>query len=126
MPMKGRLHWQGRIPLVVPLVSLLQGASAAARKPNVIIILTDDQGFDELGVTDNLLVHTPHMDRLADQGVSLVNFNVMPVCSPTIPSGLSAGKQPGWFGMIRPSEAGEASTAEDAASSPFPAYSVGT
>jgi arylsulfatase A-like enzyme len=52
-------------------------------KPNVIIVLTDDQGFGELGVTGNPLIHTPRMDRLAAQGVSLVNFHVMPVCSPT-------------------------------------------
>jgi len=65
------------------LVILLQAASAADRKPNVIIVLTDDQGFAELGATGNPVVRTPHMDRLAGQGVSLLNFNVMPVCSPT-------------------------------------------
>lgn len=52
-------------------------------KPNVVIILTDDQGFGELGVTGNPLVRTPHMDRLAAQGVAFTNFHVMPVCSPT-------------------------------------------
>ena len=64
--------------------STSQGLSAdSSRRPNVIIILTDDQGFGELGVTGNPLIRTPHMDRLARQGVSLVNFHVMPVCSPT-------------------------------------------
>ncbi len=47
------------------------------------MILTDDQGYGELGVTGNPLIRTPHMDRLAAQSVSLVNFHVMPVCSPT-------------------------------------------
>ena len=51
--------------------------------PNVVVILTDDQGFGELGVTGNPIIRTPHIDRLAAQGVSLANFNVMPVCSPT-------------------------------------------
>jgi len=58
-------------------------APAAAPQPNVLIILTDDQGFGELGATGNPIVRTPHMDRLAKQGVALMNFNVMPVCSPT-------------------------------------------
>ena len=56
---------------------------AAQRRPNVVIILTDDQGFGELGATGNPLIRTPHIDRLAAQGVSLTNFQVMPVCSPT-------------------------------------------
>ncbi len=51
--------------------------------PNVVVILTDDQGFGELGVTGNPVIRTPHIDRLASQSVSLANFHVMPVCSPT-------------------------------------------
>ncbi|MGO8745176.1 MAG: arylsulfatase [Thermoguttaceae bacterium] len=51
--------------------------------PNIVILLTDDQGFGELGATGNPLIRTPHIDRLAAQGVSLTNFHVMPVCSPT-------------------------------------------
>ena len=58
-------------------------AAAANAKPNVIIILTDDQGFGELGATGNPLVRTPHMDRFAAQGASLTDFHVMPVCPPT-------------------------------------------
>jgi arylsulfatase A-like enzyme len=58
-------------------------AAQTAAKPNVIIILTDDQGFGELGATGNPVIHTPHIDGLATQSVSLVNFCVMPVCSPT-------------------------------------------
>jgi len=58
-------------------------AAPAAKQPNVIIILTDDQGFGELGATGNPVIHTPHIDRLASQAVALTNFNVMPVCSPT-------------------------------------------
>ncbi len=64
----------------------MTGPVAAAEKslrPNVVVILTDDQGFGELGATGNPVIHTPQIDRLAKQGVSLVNFHVMPVCSPT-------------------------------------------
>jgi arylsulfatase A-like enzyme len=40
-----------------------QAISAAETKPNVVIILTDDQGFGELGVTGNPIVRTPQMDH---------------------------------------------------------------
>jgi arylsulfatase A-like enzyme len=56
---------------------------AAQSKPNVIVLLTDDQGYGELGVTGNPIVRTPHLDHFARQSVSLANFYVMPVCSPT-------------------------------------------
>lgn len=59
------------------------GLAAEPSKPNVIIILTDDQGYGELGATGNPIVHTPHIDAFARQSVSLTNYNVMPVCSPT-------------------------------------------
>jgi arylsulfatase A-like enzyme len=62
---------------------LASGADAAGRRPNVLIILTDDQGFAELGVTGNPIVHTPAIDHFASQSVYLTNYHVMPVCSPT-------------------------------------------
>ena len=58
-------------------------AAAADAKPNVILLLTDDQGFGELGAMGNPLVRTPHIDRFVAQAASLTNFHVMPVCSPT-------------------------------------------
>jgi arylsulfatase A-like enzyme len=68
---------------LILLATVLPMAAAATRKPNVVIILTDDQGFAELGVTGNPVVRTPHIDHFATHSISLVNFHVMPVCSPT-------------------------------------------
>ncbi len=68
---------------VLLMACFVTDAFAAEHKPNVVLIVTDDQGFAELGVTGNPVVHTPHIDRLAGQSVSLANFNVMSVCSPT-------------------------------------------
>lgn len=65
------------------LCSAAVAAPTPGRKPNVVVILTDDHGFGELGATGNPVIHTPNIDRLAKGAASLVNFNVMPVCSPT-------------------------------------------
>ena len=74
------------VAATVALTALWASAGLCEAKrgaPNVVIVLTDDQGFGELGATGNPFIRTPHIDRLAAQGVSLANFHVMPVCSPT-------------------------------------------
>ncbi len=58
-------------------------ASPPAKRPNVVIILTDDQGYGDLGIHGNPKISTPNLDRLAREGVQWRNFYVMPVCSPT-------------------------------------------
>src|SRR5688572_3346286 len=70
-----------------------QTVCAAAResKPNVVVIITDDQGFAELGATGNPVIRTPNIDRLAARSASLINFHVTPVCSPTR-AGLMTGR----------------------------------
>jgi arylsulfatase A-like enzyme len=52
-------------------------------KPNVIIILTDDQGWGDLSVSGNTNISTPHIDALSAAGATLENFYVCAVCSPT-------------------------------------------
>ena len=51
--------------------------------PNVVVILTDDQGWGDLSLTGNTNFSTPNIDRLAREGALLENFYVSPVCSPT-------------------------------------------
>ena len=53
------------------------------RRPNVLVILTDDMGHGDLGVHGNPVIKTPHLDRLAHESVRLTRFFVSPVCSPT-------------------------------------------
>ncbi len=53
------------------------------QRPNVIIILADDQGWGDLSINGNSNLHTPNIDQLAKQGASFTNFYVSPVCSPT-------------------------------------------
>ena len=52
-------------------------------RPNVILIMTDDQGYGDLGVTGNPVIQTPHIDAMARRSGSMSNFYVSPVCSPT-------------------------------------------
>ncbi|MCS6865570.1 MAG: arylsulfatase [Gemmataceae bacterium] len=56
---------------------------AVAAPPNVLLVITDDQGFGELGVHGNPVVHTPRLDAFAKESVGVKNFYVCPVCSPT-------------------------------------------
>ena len=51
--------------------------------PNVIVFLADDAGWGDYGASGNRHAHTPHIDALAQDGVSLDRFFVCPVCSPT-------------------------------------------
>ena len=53
------------------------------RRPNVILIMTDDQGYGDLGCHGNRQIRTPNLDRLAAQGVELTRFYNCPVCAPT-------------------------------------------
>jgi arylsulfatase A-like enzyme len=52
-------------------------------RPNILLIVTDDQGFGDFGFTRNPVLQTPHLDKLAAQSVRLTQFYVSPVCSPT-------------------------------------------
>ncbi len=53
------------------------------RQPNVIIILSDDQGWGDLSTTGNTNISTPNIDKLAKSGATFQRFYVCPVCSPT-------------------------------------------
>lgn len=66
------------------LISGRTGAAAApAARPNIVLIMTDDMGYGDLGVHGNPQIKTPNLDRFAKESVRLKNFFVCPVCSPT-------------------------------------------
>lgn len=71
----------GAILVVLPLFSTL--ALAASPRPNVIVLITDDQGFGDFGVMGNPLIKTPNLDRLARESAWMTNYHVSPVCAPT-------------------------------------------
>ncbi|MFK8050569.1 MAG: sulfatase [Halioglobus sp.] len=89
-----------RLPGFFPLLLLLTqfcGELCAAelsepRSPNIIVILTDDMGYGDLGVYGNRLIRTPHIDAIAQRGVLLSNgYASANVCSPSR-AGLLTGR----------------------------------
>jgi arylsulfatase A-like enzyme len=61
----------------------LVAAAAQPNRPNVVVIITDDQGHGDLGIHGNPKIHTPHLDQLGRESVRIDRFYVMPVCAPT-------------------------------------------
>lgn len=69
--------------------------AVSAKRPNVIIVMTDDQGYGELSVHGNPILKTPHLDRLHSQSIRLTDFHVAPMCTPTrgqLMTGLDAAR----------------------------------
>lgn len=58
-------------------------AQPLQKSPNVVFVITDDQGYGDLGFTGNPIIKTPHLDKLAAESVWLEDFHVAPSCSPT-------------------------------------------
>jgi arylsulfatase A-like enzyme len=65
----------------------------ADNKPNVILVITDDQGYGDLACHGNEIIQTPHLDRLHAESVRLTDFHVSPCCTPTR-AGLMTGQNP--------------------------------
>lgn len=59
------------------------GSTPLMTRPNIIVILTDDQGYGDFSCTGNPIMKTPQMDRMHDEGVRFTDFHVSPTCSPT-------------------------------------------
>lgn len=78
--------------------------SADSKKPNIILIVTDDQGYPDLGCMGLKPILTPTLDRLASEGVRATNFYVTwPACTPSRGSILT-GRYPqrnGLYDMVR-------------------------
>jgi arylsulfatase A-like enzyme len=76
------------------LLALIHGGvaqSLSGRQPNIIFILTDDQGYGDLSCHGNPVLKTPNLDRLHKEGVRFTDFHVSPTCAPAR-SALMSGK----------------------------------
>lgn len=64
-------------------LSCAESNELAPAKPNIVLLLSDDQGWGDLSVNGNDYVRTPYIDGMAQNGATFQNFFVSPVCSPT-------------------------------------------
>ncbi|MAG93248.1 MAG: hypothetical protein CMJ48_05810 [Planctomycetaceae bacterium] len=80
-----------RLAYVVLALLLCAEQASAADKPNILFILTDDQGWWDVGHRGNKDIDTPVIDRLARDGVDFARFYAAPVCAPTR-AGLMTGR----------------------------------
>src|SRR5690606_1117362 len=110
-----------RSACVVPAVALVlllgivtcssSADEADSRPPNIVFILADDLGWADIGYHDSD-IRTPHLDRLAAEGVRLNRHYVYPTCSPTRVALLS-GRFPSRFGVLAPLSATTKMKGED-------------
>jgi uncharacterized sulfatase len=75
------------------MVASVPSFSAEAAKPNVILIISDDHGFNDYGFMGHGTAKTPHLDRMAAESLLYTRGYVMPVCSPSLAC-LLTGKMP--------------------------------
>ncbi len=81
---------------------LVHAALAEPPRPNVILIMTDDQGYGDLACHGNPVLKTPHLDQLYAESIRLTNFHVSPFCTPTR-AALMTGRHPARTGAYRTS-----------------------
>ncbi|MGB0741189.1 MAG: sulfatase-like hydrolase/transferase, partial [Planctomycetaceae bacterium] len=81
--------------LVVGIITAGKALAAvdSADRPNVLLILTDDQGYGDLAIHGHPFLQTPHLDQLALQSVRFDRFFVNSFCAPTR-AGLLTGRWP--------------------------------
>jgi len=85
--------------LLIALTLLALPASAADRKPNILLILCDDLGYGDLACYGNSKIKTPNIDRLAKEGIRFTQFYAAGVqCTPSR-AGLLTGRYPVRFGL---------------------------
>ncbi len=88
---------------ILSISTCIQTGECAGKKPNILLIVSDDQGYADLGVLNKEIL-TPNLDQLAEDGVRLTNFYVSwPACTPSRGSILT-GRYPqrnGIYDMIR-------------------------
>lgn len=96
--------YQPRIIAVVAMLCLLGVGRAAAatpefgKQPNIILIMTDDQGYYDVSGHGNPHIATPNMDKLREQSLRFTRFQVSPTCAPTR-SAIMSGRAPFYVGV---------------------------
>ena len=90
-----------KLPVFLILLTVGFFLQAKEAKPNIILLMGDDHGWEEVGYNDHPYVKTPNLDKMASAGLRLDNFYAQPSCSPTRGSVLT-GRHPNRYGIFRP------------------------
>lgn len=88
--------------LCFALLAIQTLTAVANDRPNVIIVMTDDQGYGDLECHGNTIIKTPNLNQLATESIRLTNFHVSPFCTPTR-AALMTGRDPARTGAYRTS-----------------------
>jgi len=94
-----------RIYLLFLFMLLCTACQVRDERPNVIVILTDDQGYGDVGYHGNPHIKTPTIDSLASRGIKLTHFYVSPRCAPTR-AALMTGRYPEKTGVFHVTDGG--------------------
>jgi len=79
--MKHLLHLPVFVWLALAIASTAAGGCPPSSKPNLVVIFIDDLGYGDIGPFGSTLNRTPHLDRMAAEGMKLTSFYAAPVCS---------------------------------------------
>lgn len=91
---------QIRLAICLFVLAALPACANEGRAPNVILLMSDDQGWGDVGFNGNEKIHTPHLDAMAVAGVRFDRFYASaPLCSPTR-GGCLTGRYPFRFGVL--------------------------
>jgi arylsulfatase A-like enzyme len=87
--------------MALAFAPLAAAQTGQAKRPNVVVVITDDQGYADVGFNGSKDIPTPHIDRIAKEGVRFTRAYVtFPVCGPSR-AGLLTGRHQSRFGFDR-------------------------
>ncbi|MCA8999010.1 MAG: arylsulfatase [Planctomycetaceae bacterium] len=73
----------GILLLLLSTRALHSSESLAGSRPNIILVMTDDQGLGDLACLGNEILETPHLDKFYEMSLRFTDFHVSPTCAPT-------------------------------------------
>ncbi len=106
-------------PLIVSLAGclILGGAHAETKRPNIVVIMADDIGLENLSCYGSKIYETPHLDALAASGIRFEHAHSQPICTPSrvqIMTGIHNNRNYVRFGILDPEEVTFANLLRDA------------
>ncbi|MFH1304571.1 MAG: arylsulfatase [Planctomycetota bacterium] len=81
--MRPILHLMTFISLLLVTLTDCLAENPATVKPNIVLVITDDQGYGDIAAHGNQMIKTPNLDQLYQKSLRLTNFHVDPTCAPT-------------------------------------------